>query len=76
MKSRPEAKGRTKVGEKNMVVANNDDAKQAVLGSMEKIGNVGRATREVSHPSHSLYESFKSDPVFFLSITPPSWRSV
>jgi len=55
-----------------MVTVDNDGARQAVLRSMDEIFNVRRATRKISHPSHSLYKSFKSVPVFFLRKTPPS----
>src|SRR6218665_150440 len=70
MRSRPEA-GSTDQdwGEKraqNMGTVDNDGAKQAVLRSVDEIFNVRRATRKISHPSHSLYETFKSVPVFFL----------
>ena len=45
--------GRGKGGP-NMATDSNNGAKQAVLRSMDKISNNGRATREISHPSHSL----------------------
>ena len=66
MRSRPEV-GSTDQdwGEKraqNMVrpTVDNDGAKQAVLRSVDEIFNVRRATRKISHPSHSLYETRKS----------------
>ena len=71
MRSRPEA-GSTDQdwGEKmaqNMVTVDNDGAKQAVLRSVDEIFNVRRATRKISHPSHSLYETFKSVPALVRS---------
>ena len=64
MRSLPEA-GSTDQdwGEKraqNMVTVDNDGAKQAVLRSVDEIFNVRRATRKISHPSHSLYETLHS----------------
>src|SRR6218665_1188270 len=74
MRSRPEA-GSTDQdwGEKraqNMVTVDNDGAKQAVLRSVDEVDeifNVRRATRKISHPSHSLYETFKSFLSSFLA---------
>src|SRR6218665_2757995 len=58
MRSRPEA-GSTDQdwGEKraqNMVTVENDGAKQAVFRSVDEIFNARRATRKISHPSHSV----------------------
>src|SRR6218665_720109 len=73
MRSRPEAGLTDQDWEEkraqNMVTVDNDGAKQAVLRSVDEIFNVRRATRKISHPSHSLYETFKSVPVFFLGKT-------